>query len=99
MSDELWKLKLETELVEELLSFGFNVSDVHDGYRFEIIFLEYNFSISLYELYYAPSVWCTFVANKDNLKFIIKNIDKFLKDNENYIIKYSDLKEILSNGR
>lgn len=99
MSDELWKLKLETELVNELFCLGLNVSDLRDGYRFEITFLEYNFSINLYQVYYAPDVWCTFPNNKNNLKFIIKNIDKFLEDNGCYGIKYADLKEVLSNDR
>ncbi len=97
--------KLYKEFItKELLLFDCEVSYRENSERFfwhdlEVNFANYNFIINIYSVYLKnlsiDQSDCRFFDEKDNLKLIVKNVDKFTKNEEGYNIKYSDLKEIL----
>ncbi len=98
------ELEFRKNLVNELEMFGCSIPDrqavIGDEWtnHFHVRFEPYSFTLDIAAINpLNHSVYgCRFMGWNRNLKFIIKNIDKFHGPyNNDFYISYSDLKEIL----
>ncbi len=85
--------QFKIHLKEELLGFGCTIKHWKNCSSREVKFRNYNFKLNICGTEFAE---CRFDGNSaEDKNLIYKNIDKFRKTKRFYIIKYSDLKEIL----